>query len=106
LKSLNSDRHETGRYFQNRFQAKLIDSDAYLITVCGYIHLNPVKANLVRSAEQWAYSNYLEFLGKRHGTLWDQTFFNQYIQHPANYEQYLRSKYTEEGLEPYTFEEN
>lgn len=106
LKSLNSVRQETGRYFKNRFQVRLIDTEDYLITVCGYIHLNPVKANLVTSSEQWPYSNYLEFMGQRHGTLWDQTFFGQYIQHPANYEQYLRLKYTEEGLAPYIFEED
>ena len=32
-----------------------------------YIHLNPVKAGLVRSAEDWEYSSYRDFVGLRDG---------------------------------------
>jgi len=106
LKSLSSAKDETGRYFKNRFQAKLIDNDEYLIMVCGYIHLNPIKANLVTSLAQWPYSNYLEFIGKRNGTLWDRTFFETYIRSPEQYEHYLRSKYTEKDIESYIFEKD
>jgi putative transposase len=106
LKSLSNLRKETGRYFDGRFQAKWVDNEEYLMAVCCYIHLNPIKTNLVASLEQWPYSNYLEFIGRRIGTLWNRAFFDQYIQSSQNYERYMASKYTEEGLGPYIFEED
>jgi putative transposase len=106
LKSLSSSRNETGRYFENRFQAKYVDDESYLLTVCCYIHLNPIKAKLVTALDQWPYSNYLEFIGKRPGALWDRTFFDQYIQSSQNYEHYMTSQYTAEGLGPYIFEDD
>ena len=36
-----------GPIFRGRFKAILIDADSYLLEVVRYIHLNPVKANLV-----------------------------------------------------------
>ncbi|MBI1929546.1 transposase [Candidatus Poribacteria bacterium] len=105
LKSLNASRKETGHYFQNRYQAKWIDDERYLIRVCCYIHRNPVKANLVSTLNQWQFSNYLEFIGKRQGELWDRNFFNTYFQSPSDYERYIQSIYSEEGLEPYLFDE-
>ena len=106
LKSLSSIKKETGRYFRNRFQIKWIDNEVYLMAACCYIHLNPIKARLATSLEQWPYSNYLEFIGKRNGILWDKGFFDHYIQSPQNYERYMRSQYTEESLEPYIFKED
>ncbi len=106
LKSLNNSRNETGSYFKSRFKAKCIDNESYLMAVCAYIHLNPLKAGLITSLEQWSFSNCLEFLGKRSGTLWDKTFFAQHIQTPRNYESYLQTRYTEDGLELYIFKES
>jgi len=106
LKSLNASRKETGRYFQDRFKAKWVDNEKYLIGVCCYIHLNPVKANLVPTLNQWPFSNYLEFIGKRNGELCDRNFFNTYFQSPLAYENYIQSRYSEEELEAYLFDED
>jgi REP element-mobilizing transposase RayT len=35
-----------GRLFQERFRAKIVDSDAYLLQLSRYIHLNPVSDSL------------------------------------------------------------
>ena len=106
LKSLNASRKESGRYFTNRFNAKWINDERYLIGVCCYIHLNPVKANLVASVDQWPFSNYLEFIGKRKGELFDKEFFEEYIQSSVDYENYIKSRYSDESLERYVFDEN
>jgi REP element-mobilizing transposase RayT len=54
-----NSRHRTrGHLFQGRYKALLVDGDSggYLLTVSDYIHLNPVRAKLVRSVEElWAY---------------------------------------------------
>ena len=45
---LYNRRHgKTGHLFQGRFKAILVDRDAYLLEVCRYVELNPVRAGLV-----------------------------------------------------------
>lgn len=44
------DRH--GHLFQNRYKSILCQEDAYLLELVRYIHLNPLRANLVDSLEQ------------------------------------------------------
>jgi REP element-mobilizing transposase RayT len=68
-KSLNSHFQRVGSVFQGPFQAKTVDTDEYLVHLSRYIHLNPVRAGLVRRAEDWAYSSCPEYLGTRSGTL-------------------------------------
>ena len=47
-----------GHLFQRRFHSILVDSDAYLVEVCRYVELNPVRAGLVARAEDWAWSSF------------------------------------------------
>jgi REP element-mobilizing transposase RayT len=52
-------RHDTcGHVFQGRFTAHLIAKDAYLMEACRYVELNPVRAQLVQSADEWQWSSY------------------------------------------------
>ena len=51
-----------------------MDSDEYLLHVCRYIHRNPLEAGLVKKLSDWRYSNYLEWIGERDGTLFDREF--------------------------------
>jgi putative transposase len=48
-----------GHLFQGRFKAILIDRDAYLLEVCRYVELNPVRAKMVASPGDWPWSSYL-----------------------------------------------
>lgn len=48
----------TGHLFQGRYTACLITDERYFLEVSRYIHLNPVKANMVRSPEDYLYSSY------------------------------------------------
>ena len=57
-------------------QSILIEDDRYFLNLCRYVHLNPVKANLVIEPEEWEYSNYSEWIGIRNGTLFDSEVFN------------------------------
>jgi REP element-mobilizing transposase RayT len=47
-----------GHVFQGRYHAVLVDSDAYLLSACRYVELNPVRAGLVESAQAWPWSSY------------------------------------------------
>lgn len=51
---LNHRRKLTGHVFSGRYKALLVDGneDGYLKTVCDYVHLNPVRANLLGSEDR------------------------------------------------------
>ncbi|MCK5145495.1 transposase [bacterium] len=63
-KSLNTQTNQTGNIFPNRFKAKIITDEKYLTGLCGYIHMNPVRTEMVSAPEQWPYSNYLSCIGR------------------------------------------
>ena len=73
MQSLNSSyaqwwnkRHETvGHVFQGRFKDQIVDHDEYLLTLCRYIALNPVRAGLVTRPEDWRWSSYAATIGLR-----------------------------------------
>jgi len=44
--------------FQGRYNAILVEKDAYLLELSRYIVLNPVRARMVRSANEWPWSSY------------------------------------------------
>jgi len=56
-----------GPLFQGRYKAKLIDQDCYSLQLSRYIHLNPVKAGIVRHPGQWQWSSYRAFMGQVKG---------------------------------------
>ena len=68
-KAINDRYDRVGPLFQGAFQAKPVDEEAYLIHLTRYLHLNPVRAGLVKCAEDWTFSSYLEYIGRRAGTL-------------------------------------
>ena len=48
--------------------------------VCfNYIHQNPVKAKLVKKAEDWEYSSAIDFAGLRDGSLINRNVAKQYL---------------------------
>lgn len=49
---------KTGHVFQGRYKAILVDKDNYLLELCRYVVLNPVRANMVRKPEEWKWSSY------------------------------------------------
>jgi len=53
----------SGHLFQGRFQALLVDRDAYLLEVVRYIHRNPVKARLAACPEDYPWSSHRAYLG-------------------------------------------
>lgn len=68
-KAMNKRYDRIGSLFQGAFQAKRVDSDAYLTHLSRYIHLNPVLAGYGAAPEEWEFSSYPEYLGLRDGTL-------------------------------------
>ena len=62
-----------GALFRGRYRAILVDEDAYLLAVSRYIHLNPVSAHLVATAQDYLWSSYPAYLGHSQVPEWLHT---------------------------------
>jgi putative transposase len=69
----NRQHHKTGHLFQGRFKAILVDGDAYLMEVCRYVDLNPVRARMVRHPSDWKWSSYAAHTGREIAPVWLDT---------------------------------
>jgi hypothetical protein len=88
-KAFNKTYQRTGTLFEGPFKSIHVETDNHLIHLCRYIHLNPLEAGLVTNLDDWPYSNYLEWVGKRAGTLYDVQFVQTYFANPDEYEQFV-----------------
>ncbi len=64
----NRAHRRTGRLFQNRYKSILCDRDEYLMELVRYIHLNPLRAELVKSMkglEEYPWSGHGVVMGRR-----------------------------------------
>lgn len=62
---LFNKRHQrTGHLFQGRYKSILIQKDSYLLEVCRYVVLNPVRAGMVARPEGWRWSSYRATVGR------------------------------------------
>ncbi|MHB8895430.1 MAG: REP-associated tyrosine transposase [Candidatus Geothermincolia bacterium] len=57
--AFNRKNQRIGHLFQGRFDARLIQKDAYLLAVARYVVQNPIRAGLVEEPESWPWSSYL-----------------------------------------------
>jgi REP-associated tyrosine transposase len=51
----NRRHRRTGHLFENRYKSILCDEDNYLLALIRYIHLNPIRAGIVKTLEDLAY---------------------------------------------------
>lgn len=75
--------------FEGSDKVKKIRQQNYLLHLCRYIHANPVKEKLILQLEDWPYSNYLEWIGKRNELLVDPLFVQQYFGPAAEYRAFV-----------------
>jgi putative transposase len=88
--AFNKQHGRKGPLFEGRFRHVHVDQDEYVVHLCRYVHLNPVVAGLAQRPEAWPYSNYLEWVEKRPGTLVDRVFIRQYFPTPDTYAAFVQ----------------
>jgi len=59
----NSRHGKVGHLFQGRFKSILIEKESYLLEVCRYVVLNPVRAGIISSPYEWRWSSYRATIG-------------------------------------------
>jgi len=68
-KYINWSHNRVGHLFQGRYRSRLIEEDSYLLELSRYIHLNPVKAGIVKNPMRYEWSSCKSYLKRNHGDL-------------------------------------
>ncbi len=71
----NIKRNRSGHLFQGRYQAILVEKEAYIQELSRYIHLNPIRGGLVENLSDYHWSSYLSYIGVEKKPSWLETGF-------------------------------
>jgi putative transposase len=96
---INMKYKRAGHLFQGRFKSVLIEADTHLHVLTRYIHLNPVRAGMVKHPVEYKWSSYREYLGMRKCQKWLDV--KQTLERFGRSEKEQRSEYrkfVEEGV--------
>lgn len=69
----NRHHGRVGHVFQGRFKAIVVERDSYLLELCRYVVLNPVRAGMVTQIERHAWSSYPATMGLTECPDWVET---------------------------------
>ncbi len=61
---VNWRKSRTGHLFQGRYKAIIVDADSFSIELVRYIHLNPVRAEIVNDPDDYPWSSHRAYCGK------------------------------------------
>lgn len=68
--AFNRRHGRVGHVFQGRYKSILVDKDSYLLELCRYVVLNPVRARMVRVPGRYRWSSYAATAGDRSAPDW------------------------------------
>ena len=86
-----------GHIFQGRYKAILCDKDTYFLELSAYIHLNPVRAGLVKDPANYPWGSYSSYLGREKENIIDthyvlDQFSNRKKMAARKYDLFVRSR--------------
>jgi REP element-mobilizing transposase RayT len=93
----NLKHRRSGHLFQGRYKALLVEFDSYAQVLSRYIHLNPVRANLVASPESYKWSSYSAYVGDSQPPDWLKRvhilgyFSSRVLEAQKRYREYVES---------------
>ena len=93
----NRTHGRVGHVFQGRFKAIIVQRESYLLELARYVVLNPVRAGMCDTPEQWPWCSYLATVGQAHRPNWLHTewllsqFGNQYNKAVAAYIDHVKA---------------
>lgn len=103
----NARHGRIGHLFQQRFTSVLVKTDAQILRTSKYIHLNPVKAGMVKKVEEYGWSSYSAYLNNKNVlNIVDTQFLSEMIS--SNLEQGCRTyaQYVEDENQAENQDEN
>lgn len=98
--------HTTGHLFEKRYHPILVDADEYLLELLRYIHLNPVRAHIASSPEDYPWSSHHVYMGGREEP-WVTTEFALSMFHSDReraigaYHRFIHEGFAQSGTSPF-----
>jgi REP element-mobilizing transposase RayT len=87
--TINKVNNRTGTLFESNAKPKIITNESYLLSLVNYIHFNPVTAGLVLTPENWKFSSYLDWIGKRKQSFINLELRNSHFTSPQKYKEFF-----------------
>ena len=84
-----------GHLYQGRFKSFPVAEDDYFLALCRYVEANPLRAELVKRAEQWQWSGLWR---RMHGS-GELRFSSWPVERPRNWVTHVNREVSEEQLE-------
>ena len=103
---VNRTYKRVGHIFQGRYHSILIDKDSYALELTRYIHLNPVRAGLVRTPEEYPWSSYWAYLGRAENDLVTPNDILAMVSHVEARQRVLYGQFVIDGLMQESVPEN
>lgn len=79
-----------GHLFQDRYYSELIENDIQMLETSRYIHLNPVRAKMVKNPAEYIWSSYNMFIGNKKEKIIDSSFILNYFKYKDRAELYIK----------------
>ena len=104
-KYFNNKYNFVGHLFQGRYKSEIIENDTYNLETSRYIHLNPVKANMVTTPIEYKWSSYDIYMWQRKSEIVSEEKILSYFKNNSRklYKDYVESKLIDskidEGIE-------
>jgi putative transposase len=95
-KYFNNKYNYVGHLFQERYGSEIISDDKYVLEVSRYIHLNPVRANMVKKPNEYRWSSYSMYIGEKEEKLINAQAVMHY--YPKNSARKLYKIFVEQGI--------
>jgi hypothetical protein len=100
--SFNRRHRRHGQLFQNRYKSIICQEDIYLKELVRYIHLNPLRAGMVKNIEElnrYPYSGHSVLMGKREQRWQDRQYVLSYFGRSVKKARKDYSDYVKQGIE-------
>ena len=79
-----------GPVFRGRFKSQLVRDESRLPYILAYIHLNPLRANLVTRIDAECWTSHRSYLGRRYAPLWvDTGYFRELFGSAGELQRYV-----------------
>jgi putative transposase len=97
----NLSHRKVGHVFQGRYKAIICAKDEYLLELIRYIHLNPVRAGMVKTPERYGYSGHQVYVEGKGGKIIDPGKVLRLFGGKAGYQQFVRDGMADGHREEY-----
>ncbi len=94
----NLKRQRCGHLFQGRYRAILVEKDTYCQELSRYIHLNPLRAEMVKDLRRYPWSSYPEYIGLKKASWLETGSILGYFGSQQRRSQRKYRSYVEEGI--------